>query len=113
MLELIKNIWDHGIPCVFHLITGAYCPGCGGTRAIIYLMHGEVRKSFQYHPLVIYSIVGLAIYIVFYVLGYKRKHFRKILKYYPVLVQFAVVIVFANWIYKNYMLLAKGINLLP
>ena len=21
-------------PCLFHLATGYYCPGCGGTRAI-------------------------------------------------------------------------------
>ena len=29
-------------PCLFHLATGYYCPGCGGTRAIASLLHGQV-----------------------------------------------------------------------
>lgn len=29
-------------PCAFHMLTGLYCPGCGGTRAVRALMHGRL-----------------------------------------------------------------------
>lgn len=43
------------MPCVFHTVTGYYCPGCGGTRAVAALLHGEFIQSFRFHPMVIYA----------------------------------------------------------
>lgn len=51
-------------PCMFYAVTGIYCPGCGGTRAVISLLKGQVVRSFFYHPIVIY---GAVIYIWFMV----------------------------------------------
>lgn len=42
-----------GIPCTFHLLTGYYCPGCGGTRAVKALLAGRIWQSFCYHPIVL------------------------------------------------------------
>ena len=42
-------------PCLFHLWTGWYCPGCGGTRAVRELLRGHTFKSFLYHPAVVYG----------------------------------------------------------
>lgn len=42
-------------PCLFHLATGYYCPGCGGTRAIAALLHGQLFRSFLYHPVILYG----------------------------------------------------------
>ena len=42
-------------PCLFHLVTGYYCPGCGGTRAIASLLHGQLFRSFLYHPVILYT----------------------------------------------------------
>ena len=42
-------------PCLFHLATGYYCPGCGGTRAIASLLHGQLFRSFLYHPVILYT----------------------------------------------------------
>ena len=47
------HITKYEYPCIFHWLTGYYCPGCGGTRAVIYLFHMQFIKSFQYHPIVI------------------------------------------------------------
>lgn len=44
-------------PCAFHLLTGFYCPGCGGTRAVTALLQGKVIQSLYYHPLVVYTAV--------------------------------------------------------
>ena len=29
--------------CVFHQLTGLNCPGCGGTRSVYALLHGNIR----------------------------------------------------------------------
>lgn len=52
--------------CEFNLLTGLYCPGCGGTRAVIAFLSGHFLKSFLYHPFVPYCIT---LYIVFMVRG--------------------------------------------
>ncbi len=44
-------------PCVFHAITGYYCPGCGTTRAVYALFQGKLWKSFCYQPFVPYAAV--------------------------------------------------------
>ena len=38
-------------PCVFNLLTGLLCPGCGGTRALHARVHGDVGAAFAFNPL--------------------------------------------------------------
>ncbi|WP_242939713.1 DUF2752 domain-containing protein [[Clostridium] polysaccharolyticum] len=45
-------------PCLFYRLTGYYCPGCGGTRAVKAFLSGDFIKSFLYHPLVSYLAFG-------------------------------------------------------
>jgi hypothetical protein len=52
-----------GIPCVFHLATGLYCPGCGITRAVINLLHLKLYQAFRYNPLV---IILAPIYMIYW-----------------------------------------------
>lgn len=42
------------MPCLFQMMTGLYCPGCGGTRAVRALLSGHPVLSFLYHPVVPY-----------------------------------------------------------
>ena len=42
LAELIESAGQGIYPCLFHLVTGAYCPGCGGTRALLALLHGRL-----------------------------------------------------------------------
>ncbi|MBD3920540.1 DUF2752 domain-containing protein [Paenibacillus sp. PR3] len=53
---------DIGIPCVFHLVTGLYCPGCGITRAALSLLHGQVAQALRYNPLVFTLAPMYAVY---------------------------------------------------
>lgn len=94
-------------PCYFHLFTGLYCPGCGGTRAWISLLHGHFLRSLVYHPVVLY---GTALYLAYV--------FRNLLAVFPwtrhnhsgmafrnVYLYFAVILILGNWILKNILLL--------
>jgi hypothetical protein len=37
--------------CPFKVITGLPCPGCGLTRSVVALLHGELMTSVYFHPL--------------------------------------------------------------
>lgn len=39
-------------PCMFRLFTGYYCVGCGLTRALHALVHGDIARAFAMNPLV-------------------------------------------------------------
>ena len=54
IIRFVELMAGQGFPCLFHLMTGLYCPGCGGTRAVRALLRGDLAMSFQYHPLVLY-----------------------------------------------------------
>lgn len=60
--------------CVFRRVTGLFCPGCGGTRAVYHFVKGDIGRSFIYHPFVPYAFI---VYIVFMSVIYYRKHYGK------------------------------------
>ena len=43
-------VLGRGVPCVFHLITGLDCPGCGGTRMLLALLRGDLAAAWRYNP---------------------------------------------------------------
>lgn len=48
--------------CVFHVVTGLACPGCGALRAAHSFLHGDVAAAFRFNPLlfVVLPLMGLA-----------------------------------------------------
>jgi hypothetical protein len=50
-------------PCPLLHLTGWQCPGCGGTRSMYSLLHGDILGSLTMNPLVIagYLAVGAAL----------------------------------------------------
>jgi len=64
--------------CYLYELTGIYCPGCGCTRAVYALIHGNVILSLKQNPLVIVSLAALfVLYIelVFRAFGKKLRTF--------------------------------------
>lgn len=112
VIDLIKQ--GQGFPCLFHFITGLYCPGCGGTRAIRALFHGEILKSFCYHPFVLYAVIAVMVETGYLAVGMaqglknRKGGFQK---RYARWVLVAAWIVGVNWVVKNGFLL-MGVDLL-
>jgi hypothetical protein len=52
--------------CVFLKVFHLYCPGCGGTRALFSLLHGDILASLAYNPLLILT----ALFVLFYEIAY-------------------------------------------
>ena len=42
--------------CIFRLLTGFTCPGCGSTRAMHQLLHGHFLAAFMLNPLFLIAI---------------------------------------------------------
>lgn len=41
------------IPCMFYKTTGLKCPGCGMTRAMHYLVNGNIEKAIWYNLMIV------------------------------------------------------------
>ena len=99
-------------PCLLRTILGWYCPGCGGTRATWYFLHGHFLKSFYYYPMVPW-VLGL--YVVFMGtqalewITKRRIHGIRFRLWY---VWVALILFFVGWIGKNVCLL-YGVELIP
>ena len=51
------NASHSGFPaCIFLSLTGYYCPGCGITRALHALVHGDLGRAFAMNPLALIII---------------------------------------------------------
>lgn len=49
-----------GIPCMFHIITGLKCPGCGITASLMSILHFDFYSALKYNmfiPLIIIYIL--------------------------------------------------------
>ncbi len=89
-------------PCLFHILTGYYCPGCGGTRAVKALFHGHILKAVYYHPLVPYAaVVYLSFMSTQAAERISRGKFAVGMHYHNCYVWIAAAIITANFILKN------------
>ena len=50
--------------CIWDKMLGIYCPGCGGTRAVLALLQGRPLLSLWYHPFVLYAAVLYACFML-------------------------------------------------
>jgi hypothetical protein len=97
-------------PCFFRMITGLYCPGCGGTRAVSALAHGHLLKSIWYHPVVAYSVLIYAAYMISHTLAMFLPRFKGI-RYRGIYLYAALAIVLVNFVVKNVLLLGFDIKM--
>lgn len=49
--------------CMFHQLTGLYCPGCGATRALSALLHGDIKASLH-NNLLLFPLLALIVVLI-------------------------------------------------
>ena len=77
------------------------------------LLQGDIFLSIQYHSLVFYAAVVIGAELVSRVISRAAKNPRLYLGHEPFFIYTATDLVLANWLFKNYMLAVRGIDLLP
>lgn len=77
------------------------------------MLAGDLRLSFQYHPLVLYTAAVLTAEFVSLAVSKAVKNPRWYLGHETLFVYIGAGIIAVNWVVKNVMLVFFGIDLLP
>jgi len=93
----LNQNYNFSIPCLFHKITGYYCPGCGITRCIFSLLKGHIYEAFMYNQLVFILLPFLIAYIIYITYIYifnKQNNINKIIPNYIFIILLIITISF-------------------
>ncbi|HZY90519.1 MAG TPA: DUF2752 domain-containing protein [Gemmataceae bacterium] len=58
--------------CLFHTVTGLHCPGCGTTRCLHALLHGQFRQAAAYNALALLALPFLLFWAARWGLAFLR-----------------------------------------
>ena len=90
------------IPCVVYSLTGYYCPGCGGTRSVVALLHGNFIKCIVNFPMVAYCAVVYGWFMISHTVEkLSRQKIPVGMKYHHGWIYISLVVLIAHWILKN------------
>lgn len=97
-----ENMLKIDYPCMIHLITGFFCPGCGGTRAVKAFLSGKVITSFFYHPLVPYAAVLCGWFMISQTIQrITRNRIKIAIHFREIYLWIALIIIVVNCLIKN------------
>ncbi len=106
------EIFDAVGRCKFLYMTGLYCPGCGGTRAVVSFLHGNIITSFLYHPFVPYCGILYIFYMVRGTLAILSKGKITHMKFRNIYLYIGIGILLLQWVVKDVLIFAGNIYLL-
>jgi hypothetical protein len=87
--------------CLFHTVTGLHCPGCGTTRCLHALLHGQLRQAAAYNALTLLALPFLLFWAARWGLAFLRGvplHHRPLPRWAYVALVGAVL---AFWVLRN------------
>jgi Protein of unknown function (DUF2752) len=88
-------------PCFFYLLTGLHCPGCGATRCVDALVHGDLPQALAYNPLLILALPLIAVGVLHMVYGLWTGRRLGVLKVPLWLVYALPWVLVAFWVLRN------------
>jgi hypothetical protein len=87
--------------CPFRLLTGFNCPGCGTTRGIHRLLHGDISGAFQFNPLMMLVLPILFFVLVRHTIDVFRHQPLRSNRLSPGYIWVFFVVVMTFWIFRN------------
>ena len=110
---LTASVWSIIPPCLFHRMTGYYCPGCGATRCVYALLHGRIGEALFYYPAI---PVGLLLLIWMCVsLISERIAGHRVFFHFPmrrIWLYVILALILGNFVWKNAVLIFTGTALM-
>ena len=98
---LVVNALGYGIPCVFHLVTGLFCPGCGVTRMLVAMIHLDFKEAFWSNqalfvlqPVIYYFVLKQ----IYFSITQGKASYSKLERFF---IYFSIVLLLLYAIYRN------------
>lgn len=94
-----------GIPCLFRLLTGLYCPGCGVTRMCLALLRLDFAAAFYSNPVIFCGLPFIFYFVLRLYFGwlfekpYRPSRVGQVILY----ILLAALVIFGFW--RNLLLL--------
>jgi hypothetical protein len=118
ILCVIAHFWGFQLAgripgkCVLHEMTGYYCPGCGGTRAVDALLKGQLVKSFLFHPVVVYTLAGMLAFVVSHTLNILTREKIPAMMFRVQFFYVMIGVILLQWIIKNAIYFFTGVQII-
>lgn len=110
MIGLMQRLFS--AECFFRTNFQIYCPGCGGSRAAIALLHGDFIQSFKYNPVTFLFLVDVLLMLLLDI-AKKISHKEIVCARIRFLFNVALLVfIIAYSIFRNYLWLVHRIDLL-
>ena len=89
-----------------------YCPGCGGSRSLVYLLEFDFLKSFLYYPALPLSAAIIVYVDILTVIAFFKNSILPLKRIKPEILLLIPAVIFATFIIRNVLLIGFGIDTL-
>lgn len=86
-----------GIPCLFHRITGLYCPGCGVSRMLLSMATLDFAAAFRWNPLLFVLSPFAAVYLLYGLYAYLFQKENVLLRRTPGIVWILLIVLLVGF----------------
>jgi hypothetical protein len=95
-----KSIIESGktYTCVFQKLFNIYCPGCGGTRSVGYLLSLDFKNAFLFYPPIFVGILLILYFDILLLISFKKNTLSLLgkFKYFEfLLIPISIILTFA------------------
>ena len=94
-----------GIPCLFHSVTGLYCPGCGITRVITYALQGQFLTAMGYNHALFFLLPVLAVLFLSMMISYIKTGNKNLSSLQTFILCFIIIVLCSYALIKNILLI--------
>ena len=98
------------VSCIFKKNMHLYCPGCGGSRALVYLLNFDLLRSFIYYPPLLVSIIFILDLDLRAFISFLKNDFSFLRSFRTKFLILIPIFIIANFIIRNVLLVAFGID---
>ena len=97
----VTSYLGFGIPCVFRMVTGLKCPGCGVSRMAISLIELDFKSAFEYNAVILCSLPFLAVVFGQLAVRYVKNGDARMKKWQTITVVVLVIVLILFGISRN------------
>ena len=101
ILGAILNHWNLNIPCIFRMVTGWKCPGCGVTRMCRSIIRLDFKSAFWYNPVVFLMLPLIGVLLINMSYNYVKNGSNRLAKPLEKLVIVMIVVLIVFGVLRN------------